>query len=127
MKKHLSLVAALALCASPTFAQTPASTAADNTKTNKAAENSSAKSSTADGQSNTSSDIKITQQIRKSLMDDKNLSTYAHNVKIVTVNGMVTLNGTVRSAEEKSQVAMKAQAVAGKSNVTDDIKVTPKT
>lgn len=126
MKRYLPLIAALTLCSSATFAQSPASSAADNTKMNKAAENSSAKSSTADGQSNASADIKITQQIRKTVMDDKSLSTYAHNVKIVTLNGAVTLNGTVRSADEKSQVAMKAQAVAGEGHVTNDIKVSPK-
>ena len=125
MKKHLLIIAAFGLSASAAFAQTPVA-APDNTKMNKAPENSSMKSSTADGQSNAKSDVKLTQQIRKSVMADKNLSTYAHNVKIVTVNGAVTLNGTVRSAEEREQVAAKAQAVAREGHVTNDIKVSPK-
>ena len=41
------------------------------------------------------------------------LSIYGHNVKIVTVNGAVTLNGTVRSAAEQSNIVAKAKAVAG--------------
>ncbi|MEO7208189.1 MAG: BON domain-containing protein [Steroidobacteraceae bacterium] len=122
---QLALFAAITLSASVALAQSPNPPApADNTKMNKAPANSMVKSSTADGQSNATSDVKITQQIRKSVMADKNLSTYAHNVKIVTVNGVVTLNGTVRSAEEKSQIAVKAHAVAG-DNVTNDIKVAP--
>ena len=122
--KHLVLFATLALCAATSFSQTPdSSVASDNTKMNKAPVNSTEKSSTADGQSNSASDVKITQQIRKSLMADKSLSTYGHNVKIVTVNGAVTLNGTVHSTEEKSAIATKAQAVVGDGHVTNDIKI----
>jgi len=39
------------------------------------------------------SDRDITQQIRKSIVADKSLFTYAHNVKVITQNGMVTLKG----------------------------------
>ena len=99
----------------------------DNTQANSVAVNSSVKSSTADGQSNLSADVKITQQIRKSVMADKNLSTYAHNVKIVTVNGAVTLNGVVRSDAEKATIETKAKEIAGAEKVTDDLTVAPKT
>jgi osmotically-inducible protein OsmY len=59
-------------------------------------------------------------------MADKSLSTYAHNVKVVTVNGQVTLNGVVRSEQEKATVEAKAASVAGQSRVVNDIKVSPK-
>ena len=114
------------------IAQTPASTTdtamkpADNSKANSAEVNSTMTPSTADGQSNAASDIKITQQIRKSVIADKHLSTYAHNVKIVAVNGAVTLNGVVRSGQERSAIQMKAQAVVGKEKVTNDITIAPK-
>lgn len=100
-----------------------AATAPDNTKNNKADRTNRA--ATADAQTNKSSDMDLTKRIRKSVMADKALSTYAHNVKIVTVNGSVTLNGVVRSEQEKSALEMKAAAVAGKDNVVNDLKVAP--
>ncbi len=59
-------------------------------------------------------------------MADKALSVDAHNVKIVTVNGHVTLNGVVRSEAEKSATIAKAVTVAGSDNVLDALRVAPK-
>jgi osmotically-inducible protein OsmY len=56
---------------------------------------------------------------------DKSLSTYAHNIKIVTVNGSVTLNGVVRSEDEKGAIEAKAENIAGKSKVTSKLKIAP--
>src|SRR6201989_2131488 len=67
--------------------------AADNTKTNE--RDRSANEPTADQQKDNRSDRDITQQIRQSIMKDKSLSTYAHNVKSVTQAGQVTLKGPV--------------------------------
>lgn len=114
----------VALGSAQAMAQNTA-TAPDNTGSNAASTNSSMSSSVADGQSNLSSDLKITQRIRKSVMADKSLSTYAHNVKIVSVNGAVTLNGVVKDAHEKSVIQAKARAVAGKANVTNDLTIAP--
>lgn len=101
-----------------------AQTAADNTKVNKRDRNSSAV--TADQQKMNVSDRTLTQQIRKAVMSDKSLSTYAHNVKIVSQNGMVTLKGPVRSDEEKHAVAAKAaEAAGGADKVTDEMSVAP--
>ena len=107
MKQILSLLAATFI-SSVTLAQAPA-TSTDNSRINKVPVNSTAKNSTADGQSNASTDLRITQQIRKAVVADKSLSTYGHNVKIVTVNGAVTLNGTVRSSAEQSNIVAKAK------------------
>jgi hyperosmotically inducible protein len=96
-------------------------TAPDNAKSNKVDHSNSA--ATADAQTNKSSDIDLTKRIRKSVLADKALSTYAHNVKIVAVNGRVTLNGVVRSEQEKSAIEMKAAAVAGENNVINDLKI----
>ena len=52
---------------------------------------------TADQQKGNGSDLQITQQIRQAILRDKSLSTYAHNIKIITQNGQVTLKGPVRS------------------------------
>jgi len=56
-------------------------------------------------------------------MDDKSLSTYAHNVKVIAQNGKVTLKGPVRSEEEKKSVEQKATEAAGAGNVTNEITV----
>jgi hyperosmotically inducible protein len=106
---------------------TPPSTGtvpADNTKSNKLDPSNTA--ATADAQKDNAGDRTITQRIRKSLVTDKSLSTYAHNVKIVSVNGTVTLNGVVRSEDEKSAIGMKAVSVAGPGHVVNDLKVAPK-
>jgi hyperosmotically inducible protein len=97
---------------------------ADNTKSNKLDPSNTA--ATADAQKDNAGDRTITQRIRKSLVTDKSLSTYAHNVKIVSVNGTVTLNGVVRSEDEKSAIEMKAVSVAGPGHVVNDLKVAPK-
>jgi hyperosmotically inducible protein len=100
------------------------STAPDNTKVND--RDKSKSEPTADQQKNDKSDQDITQQIRKSVLSDKSLSTYAHNVKIISQNGMVTLKGPVRSADEKAAVESKAAAVVGDDKVTSELEVKPK-
>ena len=102
----------------------PGTVPTDNTKSNKLDPSNTA--ATADAQKDNAGDRTITQRIRKSLVTDKALSTYAHNVKIVSVNGTVTLNGVVRSEEEKSAIEAKVVSVAGKGNVVNDLKVAPK-
>jgi hyperosmotically inducible protein len=97
---------------------------ADNTKSNQT--DQSDREVTADAQKENETDRGLVQRIRKSLMADKDLSTYAHNVKIVAIGGRVTLNGVVRSDEEKRKVASLAEEVAGKQNVVNDLKVAPK-
>jgi len=97
---------------------------ADNTSVNQRDQN--ANEPTADQQKDNRSDRGITQQIRKAIMNDKSLSTYAHNVKIVTQNGQVTLKGPVRSDEEKRTVEAKAAEVAGDSNVISKLDIKPK-
>jgi hyperosmotically inducible periplasmic protein len=81
---------------------------------------------TADQQKNNRSDLEITKAIRKALMADKSLSTYAHNVKIVTRDGKVTLKGPVRSEDEKRIVEAKAADVAGATNITNQVSVAAK-
>jgi hyperosmotically inducible protein len=78
---------------------------------------------TADQQKNNKSDRETTKQIRKEIMSDKSLSTSAHNVKVISQHGNVTLKGTVRSEEEKKAIQDKAASVAGASNVVNDLTV----
>lgn len=100
------------------FAQTgTAQTAPDNSNQNKD------HAETADNQANTKSDRLTTQKIRKAIMADKGLSTYAHNVKIITVDGAVTLKGPVQSEEEKQKVASEAASVVSADKITNDLTV----
>jgi osmotically-inducible protein OsmY len=79
----------------------------DNSGTNRA------HNTTADQQSEAASDRSLTQKIRKALVADKSLSTYGHNVKIITKNGFVTLKGPVHSEEEKQTIASKTETIVG--------------
>jgi len=124
-KTAINLAAAAALMigtASPAlFGQ---DTQPDNSKMNQATANKTTQ--TAQKQKNSKGDLDLTAQIRKSLVGDKSLSTYAHNVKIVTRNGMVTLRGPVRSDDEKAAVEKYATQAAGDGKVTNNLTVAPK-
>lgn len=106
-------------------AQTQSSgTSADNTKLNEQDRDTS--SPTADQQKENRSDRDITKQIRQSIVSDQSLSAYAHNVKVITQNGQVTLKGPVRSDEEKRTIEAKATEVAGEHKVTSELNIKPK-
>jgi hyperosmotically inducible protein len=125
LRRLLLPVGALVFCASlmatavPAY-QDPQQTPPDNTKQNK-----DQTSPTADQQKMNPADRAITQKIRKAIHEDSTLSTYAHNIKIITQDGKVTLRGPVRSQEEKSNIEAKAVAAAGEGNVTDQLEIVP--
>jgi hyperosmotically inducible periplasmic protein len=97
---------------------------ADNTTVNQRDRNPN--EPTADQQKNTPSDRDITKQIRQAIVKDKSLSTYAHNVKVITQNGQVTLKGPVRSDEEKRAIEAKATEIVGENKVTSELDIKPK-
>jgi hyperosmotically inducible periplasmic protein len=116
----------LAILAAGLCLLTSAQTPPDNTKMNKG--DASKAAVTADQQKMNASDRTLTQNIRKSVMADKSLSTYAHNVKIISQNGMITLKGPVRSEDEKKTIVAKAvEAAGGADKVTDQLTVKPET
>lgn len=116
-----SLVFGVSLMATPIPGyQDPQQTPPDNTKQNK-----DQTDPTADQQKMNPADRAITQKIRKAIHEDTTLSTYAHNVKIITQDGKVTLRGPVRSEDEKSNIEAKAVAVAGQGNVTNQLEIAP--
>lgn len=105
----------LSLCLAPSaiaYAQQP-----DNSGVNKGQEK------TAESQSGHMSDREITAKIRRAVVGDKSLSTYGHNVKIITKSGGVTLKGPVHSEDEKKNIEQKAAEVAGQDKVTDQLTV----
>jgi len=118
------LLSASLLGATCVFAQEPSSPPADNTKVNQ--RDKAASQPTEDQQKENATDRNLTRQIRQAISKDKSLSTYAHNVKIVSQGGQVTLKGPVRSEEEKQAIEAKAQEIAGGGNVTSQIEVAPK-
>jgi len=96
----------------------------DNTKVNQRDRNPGAV--TADQQKETAADRELTAKIRKAVVADKSLSTYAHNVKIVSQGGTVTLKGPVRSDAEVQTIVAKATELAGSSHkVVNQLDVKP--
>jgi hyperosmotically inducible periplasmic protein len=99
----------------------PAAQNPDNTTANK--QDRDTTQPTADQAKNSTSDREMMQRIRRDIVDDKSLSTYAHNVKIVAKNGKVTLRGPVHSDDEKRTIEEYARKVAGDGNVTSELTV----
>jgi hyperosmotically inducible periplasmic protein len=120
----LTAVFAASLLIVPSFARQTSpqsSPSADNTKVNKRDQSKS--EPTADQGKNASSDRETMRKIRRAVVADKSLSTYAHNIKIISQGGKVTLKGPVHTEDEKKAVEAKATEVAGAGNVTNEITV----
>jgi hyperosmotically inducible protein len=98
---------------------------ADNTAQNHGALQKDAV--TAEKQGNSDGEVKVTAQIRKSIMSEKGLSVDAQNVKIVYENsGLIILRGPVDSTAEKTQVGALAKACAGVTTVKNELTVAEK-
>ena len=93
----------------------------DNTATNE--RDRSGETKTSGDQSNSSTDLKVTQAIRRALMKDRQLSTIAKNIKVVTANGQVTLRGPVKTVQEKTKVDQIARSAAGGARIDDQLEV----
>lgn len=94
----------------------------DNTEINIRDRN--ADEATADQQQENEADRNLTQMIRKSVMEDESLSSYAHNIKIISQDGVVTLKGPVMSEHEKRVILEKSVAVTGNADkVIDQISI----
>ena len=113
LRSIFSATAVCGLLTIPCIAQTQP----DNTAQNKD------HAVTAENQSAATSDRAITHNVRKAIMADKSLSSYAHNVKVITVNGAVTLKGPVHSEEEKQKIQADAASVVSPDAVTNQLTV----
>lgn len=120
-----SMLLGVCLMAGPVIAgaQQDTTKPADNTKTNQ--RDNDTTSPHAGNQKMNAADRTITQKIRAAIHEDSSLSTYGHNVKVITRDGKVTLKGPVRSEEEKNSIAAKAAAIAGDGNVDNQLDVVP--
>jgi osmotically-inducible protein OsmY len=94
---------------------------ADNTGRNVRDRNDATK--TPGDQSESEADRTISQNIRQAVVADDSVSTNGKNVKIITVDGMVTLRGPVKSEEEKTNIGAKAQQVAGVKKVDNQLEI----
>ena len=74
-------------------------------------------------QSENEADRTLTQQIRRAVVDDDSLSTTAKNIKIITVDGVVTLRGPVQNPREKEIIEAKAQQIAGADKIDNQLEV----
>lgn len=95
--------------------------APDNTGRNKRDRNE--KNVTPMDQSNKSEDLEITRKIRAEIIDQEGMSVNARNIKIVTVDGRVTLRGPVNTEEEKKKIEEIAEKVAQAGNVENQLEV----
>jgi osmotically-inducible protein OsmY len=76
-------------------------------------------------QGNNSPDLRITQNIRKALVADDALSMDAKNVKVITVDQVVTLRGEVETAKERETVVSLATSTPGVKRVEDQLEIDP--
>lgn len=106
---------------STAISPTRQTTAADNTERN--VRDRSGGTLTPLDQSESEADRTMTQKLRQALMANDALSTLAQNIKIITVNGLVTLRGPVNNEKEKAAVAAAAQQIAGSQNVDNQLEI----
>jgi hyperosmotically inducible protein len=117
-----SLLAGMCVAqAGSAFAQSAVNPSADNSAMNERDRGHA--NLTPMDQSNKPQDVSISRQIRHALVDDKQLSTEAKNVKIITIDGAVTLRGPVKNAQERADIEAKAAQVAGEANVHNQLEV----
>jgi osmotically-inducible protein OsmY len=127
MKTRSSLIAVSLFAGSflfpvgASFAQTHSNSAADNSAINQ--RDRGHETVTPIDQSNKPSDLKMTQEIRRAIVKDDSLSTAAKNIKIITIDGAVTLRGPVKTDQEKAEIASKVAQIAGGSTIHNEIEV----
>ncbi len=122
-KLSAALVLALvSLASAPLTPQMAAQSSASQTAPDNSASNQN-QTKTADNAGSATSDRMTTAQIRKAIIADKDLSTYAHNVKIIVRHGAVTLKGPVKSDDEKSKVQADAASVVSADKITNQLTV----
>lgn len=74
-------------------------------------------------QSNDEADVELTRAIRERLVDDDTLGTNARNVKVITVDGVVTLRGPVENANERARITAIATEAAGLEHVRNELQI----
>jgi hyperosmotically inducible periplasmic protein len=94
---------------------------ADNSGRNERDRNDATK--TSGDQSESEADRTISQNVRQAVVADDSVSTNGKNVKIITIDGTVTLRGPVKTEQEKTNIGAKAQQVAGVTRVDNQLEI----
>jgi hyperosmotically inducible periplasmic protein len=68
-------------------------------------------------------DREITAAVRRAIVKDDSLSLNAHNVKIITRDGTVTLRGPVESTAERTTIGQLAEKTAGVKRVDNQLEI----
>jgi len=125
MKPTVLVVAVLAaIGCNRTESNSDQMTASDNTARNERDREPGALTPT--DQAENATDRTITQQIRQEVMKGDDISTDGKNVKIITLDGVVTLRGPVQNAQEKQQIVQAAQHVDGVKRVDNQLEIAAK-
>ena len=74
-------------------------------------------------QGGSAADRELTAKIRQAIVADDELSVQAQNVKIISIDGSVTLRGPVKTAAEKATIAAKAKQIAGANHVDNQLEI----
>ena len=99
------------------------STATDADNTARNSRDRDGATQTSGDQAENETDRQISANVRQAVVGDSSLSTNAHNVKIITSGGTVTLRGPVKSSKEKAAIESKAKQVAGVTRVDNLLEV----
>jgi hyperosmotically inducible protein len=99
----------------------PSTSTTNNTVRNERDKNGESLSSIK--QSQTKSDIDLVARIRREINKDHALSMTAKNIKIIPIEGRVTLRGPVKTELEKSEIEARAAAIAGSTNIDYQLEV----
>jgi hyperosmotically inducible periplasmic protein len=79
---------------------------------------------TPEDQGNNPMDLGVTQRVRQAIVATDGLTMGEKNVKVITVNGVVTLRGPVESEESKTKIAALAKDAVGVTSVDNQLEVT---
>ena len=121
-RNRLNLIAVTAAVLSLGSAGLAAKAQDQNTKPDNSAQNKN-QDQNAQNQSSAASDRELTAKVRKAIIADKDLSTYAHNIKIITQNGTVTLKGPVKSDDEKQKIQSDVAGIVAPDSIVNQLTV----
>jgi hyperosmotically inducible protein len=79
---------------------------------------------TAQDQPNDRQDRDTAASIRRVIVHDDTLSTYAQNVKIIVAHGNVTLEGPVHSDDERQELAFDAATIVNPASILNKVVLT---
>ncbi|MDY7540674.1 BON domain-containing protein [Undibacterium sp. RTI2.1] len=105
----------------PMRSETKSASNVDNSEMN--VRDKSNVTATPQDQSNSAGDRKLLSLVRRNIVHEKSLSMSAHNIKIMTSDGVVTLRGPVKNKEEKVKLEKVTLDTPGVKSIDDQLDV----